>query len=305
MDFSGKKVLVTGADGMVGRVLVDELINKSARIKATAYGQKTGKEVLKNGVERFQGDLKEKDFCKNLAKDTQTIFHLASARKNIAFHREHSLQIIRENVAMSEALIEAAKSNPQPVVFVSTANITPDMNSENVRPKANNDGYIIGKLQCEQLWQKASLKYDFPLLIIRPVNIYGPGDRFASDGNVIPALIIKAQQSQKSLLVWGSGKQERSFLYVEDAARTILLLAEKEIRGLEYLHPKSTVTIADLAKLICREVAPQIKPEFDLSKPEGIRKIKYPPVNKALSDYPWTGLKEGLRKTVAWLQKQG
>ena len=99
--------------------------------------------------------------------------------------------------------------------------------------------------------------------------------------------------------MWGSGKQKRPFLFVDDLVRATLLLREHAVTGTEYVSPPETVEIRDLAIMIRDLIHPKLPLAFDTSKPEGPEEILLPTVHPLLQKMPWTLIQEGLERTRA------
>ena len=159
------------------------------------------------------------------------------------------------------------------------------------------DGYIWGKLACELAWTASAAQSGHPLLIVRPVGVYGPRDTFSEDGNIIPSLMVKCRDEDE-LVIWGSGKPERSFLYVEDMAGALFRLIAAGAQGVQYLHGPHTITITDLAKRVVALVRPDVPIVYDDSQPESAPRANVGALHECLNDYPWTDFDEGLARTV-------
>jgi GDP-L-fucose synthase len=145
-----------------------------------------------------------------------------------------------------------------------------------------------------------------------PVNLYGPGDKFDPEqSHVIPALIKKvvdAQEARKDhIVVWGTGKATREFLYVEDCAKAIILAAEK------YNKPDPVnigsgkeISIKDLAGLICELAGFKGKIVWDKTKPDGQprRCLDITKAEREFGFHPVTDFRQGLQKTIEWYLKE-
>jgi GDP-L-fucose synthase len=140
--------------------------------------------------------------------------------------------------------------------------------------------------------------------IVRPFNAYGPRDDFFRQTNhVIAGLITRVCNGENPLMVWGTGKQTRSFLYVTDFARGLLeACAHEHMRGPVNLGSDEEITIGNLAHLIVELSGKQIDICFDTSKPDGqprracdTRKAK-----EMLGFHAQVPLRVGLAKTIAW-----
>ncbi len=291
-----RRIALTGGTSLIGSFLVEKLISLGATVRVASRDENRGfPDPPKDKIEWRVGDVADEQFCEKLLEDCDELIHAASFRKNVAYHSEHRDEVIQANEAMTSALIGVLKKKPLPVTFFSTA-----MVGMVEHPQQSEDGYIAGKAQCEQLWERASHDIGFPLLTVRPVNAYGPRDTFTADSNVIPALIARAMQAKDSLTVWGSGTQIRSFVYAPDVAEAVIRLLEDHATGIAYVSPPDRIDIRRLATLIRDLVHSDLTLTFDTSKPEGPSFVADLPLHHALTNFPWTGIEEGLKETVEW-----
>ncbi len=304
-NWSGKTVLVTGGTGFIGSFLVEALLDAGAKVRVPVRTKnfRTLSE-RRDEVEWIEGDLRTAEYCTELVRGVDHVFHLASHRRNPDFHSKYSSDVMNGNVQMSLALIQGMKeagATPS-VTFFSTANVPPSSDVIALVQNEKLDGYVLGKALCETLWFAASKQRKFPLLIVRPIGAYGPRDTFTEEGNVIPSLMVKAQKAKEHLDVWGSGHQHRVFLYVEDLIGAVMKLIERDATGIQYIVPPSSVEIRLLAKKIRDLVNPKVPIKFDPSKPDGKRSFVRLPMHESLKSYEWTPLEKGLKETVDWWQ---
>lgn len=277
--WSGKTVVVTGGTSLLGSCVTEKLSSLGARVRIAS---------------RTQGDVRDAHVCAELLEGADALFHLASQRRNVAYHLEHRKHIFDSNVAMTESLISALGNRKSlPVVFFSTALVSTF--PPGTDPSAVPDGYLAAKITCEELWKKATND----LLLIRPVSAYGPRDRFGADANVIPSLMRRCAEAKDELNVWGSGKQKRTFVFAPDVAEATLQLMAASARGVQHLCPPECVSIGELAAVIRDLVRPGLPIRFDRTKPEGPDLCDLP-VPQALQSFPWTDLHEGLKRTLQW-----
>jgi GDP-L-fucose synthase len=155
-------------------------------------------------------------------------------------------------------------------------------------------------------------QYSFNAIYLLPVNLYGPGDNFKPESShVIPALISKFVEAERrhhdEVIVWGTGTPTREFLYVEDAARGIILAA-KQYSGAEPVNLGSSfeISIKELAHLIAGLVKYKGRIRFDASKPDGQprRKLDVSRAEKEFGFVSRVTFKKGLKKTIDWYLKQ-
>jgi nucleoside-diphosphate-sugar epimerase len=292
-------VLVTGGTGFIGSFLVERLLAQGATVRVPIRAKNyRALSERRSEIEWMEGDLRDPNYCRELVAGVDRVFHLASCRRNPAYHHDKCSDVINANVGMTLALLEALRENePVPVTIFSTANVPLHTDVIALARSEDVDGYVLGKALSEVLWLTAQRQRNFPLLIVRPVGVYGPRDTFSEDANVIPALMVKAQRSKKELRVWGTGEQERAFLYVEDLVDAVLTLAEAGVDGVQYVMAPESWTVRELAETIRDIVQPQLSITFDAAKPDGGPRIIPLPMHPSLKKFPWTPLSQGLRKT--------
>jgi nucleoside-diphosphate-sugar epimerase len=153
-------------------------------------------------------------------------------------------------------------------------------------------------------------QYGFNAIVLVPGNLYGPYDNFdLKNSHVIPALIRKVHEAKRNgadeIVMWGSGKPVRDFVYVKDACDAILLAAEK-YNGSDLINLSSgvPVTIKELVDTVVALCGYQGRVRWDSSKPDGqmLKGFDVTRMREWLRYEPPTSLREGLRHTIAWLE---
>ncbi len=307
INWKDKRVVVTGGTGFVGSILVEALLQRGAVVRVpTRSDNYRSLSKLRSKIEWIDGDLRDPTYCTRLITGMDHVFHLAAHRRNVGFHHEHCADVLTGNVEMTLALVHAMKEYPHAhVTFFSSANVPPEIDVIRLAQQSSTDGYVLGKALSETLWLTASRQYGFPLLIVRPVGVYGERDTFSEEGNVIPSLMVKAEAATQELLVWGSGKQERVFLYSTDLIDVVFRLLDHDVTSVQYVSPPDVTNVKDLATMICDIVHPGLRLVFDTSKSEGSRSVPVLAPHECLRGFPWTPLAEGLKRTYEGWKAKG
>ncbi len=166
-----------------------------------------------------------------------------------------------------------------------------------------NEPYAIAKIAGIKLCESYNRQYGRQYVSVMPTNLYGPNDNYdLANSHVLPALIRKAheakQRGDQELVVWGSGKPMREFLYVDDLADACVYLMNQGYDGpLVNIGTGVDVTIKELAEIVMRVVGFAGKITFDASKPDGTpRKLLNVSRLKGLGWQASTDLEQGIRK---------
>ena len=301
VDWATKSVLVTGGNGFLGSFLVNELQKKGVK-NITIPSSK-------------DCDLIERSNCKSAVKNIDVVFHLAAKVGGIGLNQEKPGELFYDNLMMGTQLMhEANEAGVEKFIALGTICSYPKFaqipfledSIWDGYPEETNAPYGLAKKMLLVQSQAYRQQYDFKSISVFPTNLYGPGDNFdPNSSHVIPALILKIYNAKKShknqVIVWGDGSPTRDFLYVEDAARGIILAAEK------YDDPKpinlgsnEEISIKELVKLISTIMEYDGTFEWDTSKPNGQprRRVSNERAKKELDFEPQISLKDGLEKTI-------
>ena len=306
LNWSGKKVLVTGGNGFLGSHVVNELKNLNV------------KDIFTPASKDY--DLRNRTDCKKVLKDIDVVFHLASTSGGIMFLKERPAEAFYDNIMMGVNLIhEAKEAGIEKLIITGAVSSYPKLapipfNEKNIwdgYPDETNAPYGIAKRTLLVQSQAYRQQFDFNSVILFLTNLYGPKDHFdPMSATVIPALIHKIssakKQNDKSISIWGDGTPTRDFLYVQDAVRGLMLAAEKYDEGLPInLGSDQETTINELVNLISKIIGFKGQIKWDKSKPNGQprRKVSNKLAEEKLGFKSETTLEEGLQKTIEWFQK--
>ena len=312
--WTGKDVLVTGGAGFIGSHLVRALVNLGARVSTTVYrGQETAERIrdLEHVVSIHEADLSRIEDCVEVCRGKNAVFSLAHLDGTVEFKRSHPAQILRVNTLITLNLLEAAgRSGTERFLLTSSAEVYPGSASTPLREAEAfqdmtdrpTDGYAWSKRISELTVHTFAKEYGLQVAIARPNNVYGPGDYFDDNrSRVIPRFIRNIASGVDELKIWGTGEAARTFLYVEDLVRGLLLLAERHAQADPVnLSGAEEISVRDLAALIVRIFGREVRIVCQADKPSGPLRRK-PDTTKAreiLGFVPRIGLEEGLRRTI-------
>lgn len=307
LPLTGKKLLVTGGHGFLGRHVVESL-------------KKRG--VTDINVPRSRDlDLRFWQNCKKAVKGAEVVIHLAGKVGGIGFNKEKPAELFYDNAVMGIQLIEAARlSGVQKFVAVGTICAYPKFTSVpfkeddlwNGYPEETNAPYGLAKKMLLVQAQAYRQQYGFNAIYLLPVNLYGPYDNFdPKQSHVIPALIRKIDDAQQegrdNIEVWGTGKVTREFIYVEDAAEGIVLAAERyDEPDPVNLGSGMEISIKDLVELIANLMDFKGEIRWDTSKPDG-QPRRCLDTSRAEREFGFkakTSFEGGLRTTIKWYRSQ-
>ncbi len=253
--WENRRITVTGGKGFLGSYILEKLQKRGCKNIAVAdlpeYNL-TRRPDIKRMYQEQKPDI---------------VIHLAAVVGDIGANQENPGKFFYENAIMGIQLIHEAYLN-KIEKFVALGTIcaypkyTPVPFKEedlwNGYPEETNAPYGLAKKMMPIQSQAYRQQYGFNSIFLLPVNLYGPGDNFdPKSSHVIPALIKKCvdaiEQGKKEIVIWGTGKPSREFIYVEDAAEGILLAAEKYNKSEPVnIGAGFEITIKDLVNLIVK-----------------------------------------------------
>jgi GDP-L-fucose synthase len=303
--WEGRRVLVTGGAGFLGRRVVDRLRGAGAEVVAPRSAE---------------FDLTEPGAAEAMlaAAEPVDVIHLAARVGGIGYNLAQPAPLYLSNLLMGTHLIEAARAAPSvdKTVLVGTVcsypKITPVPFAEEDLwegyPEETNAPYGIAKKAHLVHAQVNARQYGQRFAYLIPTNLYGPGDKFhPSVSHVIPALIKKCVEARESgaghIDVWGTGAASREYLYVDDAADAIVRATELHV-GTDPINlgADREVTIRETVETVARLVGFRGELRWDTSKPDGQprRAVDGSRARKLLDWVPTMPFEEGLRTTIDW-----
>jgi len=309
INLKNQKILITGADGFLGKHLVKNLLEKRGIQKEHLF-LPTIKEL----------DLTKWESCQKAILGQDIVIHLAAKVGGIGFNQQKPGELFYDNIIMGTQLMEAARqANVKKFIAIGTVCAYPKhtpvpFKEENLwdgYPEETNAPYGLAKKMLLVQSQAYRQQYGFNSIFLLPLNLYGPGDNFDfASSHVIAAIIKKVYDAKKNnehyIELWGTGKATRGFLYVEDAAEGIILATEQYDKPDPVnLGSDLEISIKDLAELVCKLIDFKGEIRWDVSRPDGQlrRSVDTSKAKKEFGFESKTNFEEGLKKTIEWYEK--
>ena len=306
--FSKKRCLVTGGTGMIGRFVVDKLVAYGADVTSISLD-----DIQPNIRAKYlNADLSDFRLCLDITKDVDCVFHIAGIKGSVEVTKSKPASFLVPLLQMNTNIIEASRqSGVKHFVYTSTIGTYPsaevfveDEYDPSSQPMDHYPGWAkrIAEMQIETY----NVQYGLSNYgIVRPCNVYGPGDSFKPESAmVIPTLLMRIINKENPVKVWGDGTAIRDFAYAEDVAEGVILALCHGTRGsFVNLGSGSGVTIKKLLDTI--QLVTDFTYEFDLDKPSGFKRriMNIDRAREWIGYSPQFSLERGLSETWKWLQE--
>lgn len=308
LDWSTKRICVTGGAGFLGTHLIKDLRDRGAD------------NIFIPTIDEY--DLVQNQAIKRMLADAKpdVVIHLAAHVGGIGANREHPAEFFYDNLMMGVQLMhEAYLAGVEKFVAIGTVCAYPKFTPVPFReenlwigyPEETNAPYGLAKKMLLVQSQAYRQQYGFNSIFLLPVNLYGPGDNFdPRSSHVIPALIRKCieakEKGQDHIVVWGDGSPTREFIYVTDAARAIAQAAECYNKS-EPVNVGSgfEISIKELVEKIARMTGFEGKLVWDTTKPNG-QPRRALDTSRAKEEFGFearTDFDEGLQATIDWYRE--
>ena len=294
----GARIFVAGHRGMVGSAIVRRL-QRGGYDKLLLRDRAALDLTDQAAVERFFA-----------AERPDYVFIAAAKVGGIQANNTYRAEFLYQNLMIESNVIHAAwRAGVQRLLFLGSSCIYPRDCPQPIREdylltgalEPTNEPYAIAKIAGIKLCESYNRQYGTRYVSAMPTNLYGPNDNYdLATSHVLPALIRKAHEARErgdaELVVWGSGRPLREFLYVDDMADACVFLMESGVsEGLFNVGTGSDVSIRELAQTVMDVVGFQGRIVFDAAKPDGTPR-KLLDIGR-LRELGWcasTGLREGI-----------
>lgn len=298
---------------MVGRQLISKLLGKGCTITGVSLDKiDLVNEPDLSQINFVNGDLRNFDFCKEITKSIDIVFHLAGIKGSPLMTKLQPNSFFVNTLMFNLNVIEASRLNhvrkflyTSSVGVYSPAEIFKEEQVWQTMPSDNDKFAGWAKRMGELQLEAAKIEHNFDnTYIVRPANIYGPWDNFdPNTAMVIPSLISRVVSGENPLTVWGDGTQVRDFVYSEDVASAMIFVLENDIREPVNIGCATGVTIKNIAEILV-EIVPGLKINWDTTKPSG-DKIRVMDMSKLIRYGYKTNvtLEAGIKQTFDWYMK--
>jgi len=302
------KVLVAGANGMVGSAIVRNLESKgySNIIRGT-----------RSDVDFTNQEETERYFS---SEEPEYVFVAAAKVGGIMANNNHKAEFLTENLQIQTNLIQQSYNfGIKKLLFLGSSCIYPKFASQPIAEdqlmtgplEPTNDAYAIAKIAGIKMCQAYKEQYGFNAISLMPTNLYGPNDNFdLVTSHVLPAMIAKFHAALNhsdhyEVKLWGDGSSMREFLHVDDLAEACYICM-KHYEDSDHINVGTggDVTIKELAETIADIVGYNRNINWDVTKPNGTpRKVLNVDKIKSLGWKPTINLRDGIRSTYEWYKE--
>lgn len=298
--WDGRHVVVTGGAGFLGRPTTRLLEELGAEVAVTRSGD---------------CDLRDPDAARQAVAGANLVIHLAARVGGIGFNRRNPAPLAYDNLVMGANVFEAAReAGVEKLVAACSVCAYPKFTPVPFReddiwngyPEESNAPYGLAKRMLLVLSDAYRKQYGFNSCSPVLANLYGPEDNFDPDeSHVIAAMVRKytdaVDSGAETVTLWGTGTPSREFLYVDDAARALVLAAERyDSSDPVNVGSGHETRIAALAEMVARATGFEGQTVWDTTKPDG-QPRRFLDVSRARERFGFeaeVSLEEGLRRTV-------
>jgi GDP-L-fucose synthase len=304
--WADRAVTVTGGAGFVGLHVVKRLRGAGAAVRV---------------IRSAEHDLRDPTAARDAVDGAELVIHLAANVGGIGFNRRNPAPLVYDNLMMAANVFEQSRqAGVAKLVSACTVCAYPKFTETPFSeddlwlgyPEETNAPYGLAKKMMLVLSDTYRRQYGFDSCVPILANLYGPRDNFdLEDSHVIPAMIRKFVEARnrgdEAVMLWGSGTPSREFLYVDDAARALLLAGER-LESSEPINVGNGVEtrIRDLAEIIQRLTGYAGELIWDTSRPDGqpTRRLDVSRARELVGFEATVPLEDGLRDTIAWFEAE-
>jgi len=308
-----KKFLVTGGAGFIGSHIVETLVRKGDYVRVLdnfSSGKEDNLKAVAGKVDLIRADIRDKDACLKAAKGIEHVLHQAALRsvpKSLLYPREYNEVNIQGTLNLLEAAVE---SKVKSFVFASSSSVYGEVKvfpeKEESVPKPISP-YALTKLTGEYYCRLSGIHYKLPCVSLRYFNVFGPRQSLDDEYAVVVPKFISCMLQDKSVPIYGTGRQSRDFTYVANVVAANILAAQRPgLKGEVFnIAGGASYTILELVKILNKILDKNIKPVFLPKRRGDVFKTEASLLRagKILKFSPQVDFIRGLELTTDWFKK--
>jgi GDP-D-mannose 3',5'-epimerase len=315
-----RSILVTGGGGFIGGHLVKRLVATGARVRAVDIKPVSDWHQAQPEAENVVTDLRREGSLPDLMAGFDDVFHLAADMGGIGYITSRKWDCMLSAVLDGVVLRSAVDAGVERFLYTSSACVyrlgkqgrhARPLREADAYPADPEDGYGWAKLFTERLCEHAEAETPISTRVARLHNVFGPHGKFRGGREKAPAALCRKVaefqlERAEGIEIWGSGEQERSFLYVDDAVEALILLIESEVSSPLNVGSEEKVTIAELADLIEEIAGTRAPRHFQPDAPTGVesRVSDNARIREELDWQPEVDLRSGLQRLYPWVLEE-
>ena len=313
-----RKALVTGAGGFIGHHMVRYLADRGYWVRGVDLKHP---EYESSAADEFQLlDLRQAENCSLAVQGMDEIYHLAADMGGIGYITAFHADVARNNVLLEAHMLESARLyGVRRFFYASSACVYPmyrqqraqvdALREEDAYPADAEPGYGWEKLYGELLAKYYFEDYGVQTRVARFHNIYGPLGTYEGGREKAPAAIcrkVALARDGDEIVVWGDGRQTRSFLFVTDCVEGMYRIAQSDHPEPLNLGSDRLISVNDLVDLVASIAGKTLTKKHDLTKPQGVRGRNSDNTRsrEVLGWEPSTSLEAGLTATYKWIESE-
>jgi nucleoside-diphosphate-sugar epimerase len=322
MDLTRGKIVVCGAGGFIGGHLVADLLRAGAS-DVRAVDQKPPTEWFQrfDRADNRVLDLSLREACDEALSGARVVFNLAADMGGMGFIENNKALCMLSVLINTHLLVAARAYGVERYFYASSACVyaadkqtsesaTP-LREEDAYPAMPEDGYGWEKLFSERMCRHYREDFGVATRIARYHNVYGPHGTYEGGREKAPAAICRkvieaVRSGRHEIDIWGTGRQTRSFMYIDDCVWGTKLLTQSDVTEPLNVGSAETVTINELVDLVEEIAGVRLARRYQLDAPKGVngRSSDNTLIRERLGWAPSISLREGLEKTYRWIHDQ-
>jgi nucleoside-diphosphate-sugar epimerase len=314
--WAGKTVVVTGGTGFIGSYFVEELLARQAYV-ICLYRHPLSRPPATDRLWNIRVDLSDEVALRRVferaRRGVDAVIHCAAMWGSAGFRYDHPATVFEANFRPVANVLKCAQEHGvTEVVLLGSGEVYRSSETRPLREEDifladtqhTTDGYYLAKVYEEMLADTYRREHGMNVFRPRLTGVYGPRDNFAPGADrVIPTMMARAAADQE-IVIWGDGSQTRTYIYVTDLVHAVLQIVERNKHHTVNVGTAETVSLRQLAHLVCAALAKPDRITFDPEKPTG-RSSRTLDLSRldGIVDFRPRDLHQGLWQTADWYRR--